>query len=111
MVSLQSIQAPNMRIMRGKALLDTAAKDFKFVENTPRGPRSIEIGRTSHSRFVRRPDGLYTITFRVDARMKYLSESLCAEVRELCKIITEDQKKIREGDCQWQRVRGIQKTK
>lgn len=94
-VSVQSVQAPNMRVMRGKALLDAAAEDFKFVENTPRGPRSVEVGRTLHSRFVRRPDGLYTITFRVDAGMKYLSEALCAEVRELCKTICEDRKRIR----------------
>jgi hypothetical protein len=81
---------PQLRIMRGKALLDSGDKRITFVENEPRGPRSVEIGRTGHSRYVRRPDGHYTITFRVDARTKYLTETLVAEVREVCKSIAED---------------------
>ena len=83
---------PNMRVMRGKALLDDEASDFKFVENEPRGPRSVEVGRTLHSRFVRRPDGMYTITFRCDASTKYLRETLTAEVAEIVKMITADKK-------------------
>lgn len=91
-VSLQTQTKPNMRVMSGKALLDDEANDFKFVENAPRGPRSIEIGRTPHSRFVRRPDGLYTVTLRCDASSKYLREELTAEVADIVKAITEDRK-------------------
>ena len=58
--------APHMRVMNGKALLDEESKDMKFVENAPRGERSVEVGRTAHSRYVRRPDGMYTITLRLD---------------------------------------------
>ena len=89
-LAVQAQRQPNMRVMRGKALLDVAAADFKFVENAPRGPRSIEIGRTVHSRFVRRPDGCYTLTFRVDANERFLRESLIAEVAEFCKVIAVD---------------------
>ena len=63
-VSRHTLSEPNMRVMRGKALLDDEASDFKFVENEPRGPRSVEVGRTAHSRFVRRPDkyrGIYVV--------------------------------------------------
>lgn len=88
---------PNMRVMRGKALLDDEAMDFKFVENAPRGPRSVEVGRTVHSRFVRRPDGLYTVTFRCDASTKYLRETLTAEVAEIVKMITADKKAQENG--------------
>lgn len=88
---------PNMRVMRGKALLDDEAMDFKFVENAPRGPRSVEVGRTVHSRFVRRPDGLYTVTFRCDASTKYLRETLTAEVAEIVRIITADKKAQNNG--------------
>jgi hypothetical protein len=91
-VSMHTLAEPNMRVMRGKALLDDEASDFKFVENEPRGPRSVEVGRTAHSRFVRRPDGMYTVTFRCDASTKYLREALTAEVAEIVKMITADKK-------------------
>lgn len=89
-LAVRSQRAPDMRVMRGKALLDEAAKEMKFVENEPRGARSVEVGRTAHSRFVRRPDGLYTITFRVSAKEDYLKETLIAEVREMCDRIRVD---------------------
>lgn len=89
-LAVQAQRQPNMRVMRGKALLDVTAADFKFVENEPRGPRSVEVGRTTHSRFVRRPDEGYTITFRVNAGEKFLRESLTAEVAELVKVINAD---------------------
>ena len=84
---------PNMRVMAGKALLDEESQDLKFVENAPRGPRSVEVGRTAHSRYIRRPDGLYTITLRVDvSRSKYLRETLTSEVAEIAKNIELDYK-------------------
>lgn len=83
---------PNMRVMAGKALLDEKSKDMKFVENPPRGPRSFEVGRTAHSRYVRRPDGLYTITLRVNATTKYLRELLTSEVAEIVKDVQQDYK-------------------
>lgn len=89
-LAVQAQRQPNMRVMRGKALLDVTAADFKFVENEPRGPRSVEVGRTTHSRFVRRPDEGYTITFRVNAGEKFLRESLTAEIAELVKVINVD---------------------
>lgn len=79
-----------MRVMRGKALLDSGDKRLTFIENTSRGPRSVEVGRTLHSRYVRRPDGLYTITLRVNADTKYLTETLVSEIREVSKVIAED---------------------
>lgn len=93
--------APHMRVMNGKALLDEESKDMKFVENAPRGERSVEVGRTAHSRYVRRPDGKYTITLRLDGSNKYLRETLTAEVAEIAKDITADYKQMkREKDGQ-----------
>lgn len=82
--------APNMRVMAGKALLDEESQDMKFVENPPRGPRSVEVGRTAHSRYIRRPDGMYTITLRVDASNKYLRETLTSEIADITKDIQLD---------------------
>lgn len=103
---MHSLRTPNMRVMRGKALFDDEASDFKFVENEPRGPRSQEVGRTNHSRFVRRPDGNYTITLRCNGNEKYLQETLVAEVREIVKSIkldismekSKEKKEVKDGE-------------
>lgn len=108
-VSMHTLTDPNMRVMRGKALLDDEAMDFKFVENAPRGPRSVEVGRTVHSRFVRRPDGLYTVTFRCDASTKYLRETLTAEVAEIVRIITADKKAQNNGKRKEEYQQGTEK--
>lgn len=83
-------EAVEKRLLAGKALLNTDKGEFLFSQNPPRGPRSVEIGRTAHSRFVRRPDGLYTVTFRVDTRERNYKEQLLAEVRELTKSLDLD---------------------
>lgn len=105
-VSMHTRTNPNMRVMSGKALLDDEASDFKFVENEPRGPRSVEVGRTVHSRFVRRPDGMYTITFRCDAATKYLRETLTAEVAEIVRLITADKKLQSNGKRKGENLQG-----
>lgn len=89
-VAVQGQRSPNMRVMNGRALLDVDGNDFKFVENAPRGPRSVEVGRTMHSRFVRRPDGLYTVTLRLAAGTKYLREAITAEIADIIKAIELD---------------------
>lgn len=76
---------PNMVILRGKGLLNQEEARFTFVQNPPRGARSVEVGRTAHSRSVRRPDGLYTVTFRFDASEKQVLPALLAEVRSVVK--------------------------
>lgn len=78
------------RLLSGKALLNMDKGEFLFAQNPPRGPRSVEIGRTAHSRYVRRPDGLYTVTFRVDTRERNYREQLLAEVRELTRALDVD---------------------
>lgn len=80
-------------VLRGKALYNGHEKEMTFVENMPRGPRSVEVGRTVHSRMVRRPDGKYTVTFRVEAGTKYLRQQLVAEVGDLVRMIEEDMKR------------------
>lgn len=64
-----------------------------FVENTPRGARSKEVMRTPHARMVRRPDGLYTVTFScLEAGEANLREQMLAEVRKLVTFMGEDKK-------------------
>lgn len=84
--------------MRGKALLSPQECEMTFIENPPHGPRSVEVGRTRSSRFVRRPDGLYTVTFRFNAAMPRLKENAVAEMRQVAKMIAEDYKSCCDTD-------------
>lgn len=82
------------RLLSGRALLNCEKGEFVFAQNAPRGPRSTEIGRTPHARFIRRPDGRYTITFScMDAEERNLREQLLAEVRTICTVMQSDRQK------------------
>lgn len=90
-VELQSQEQRNMVLLRGKAVLNETEKRFTFLQNPPRGKNSVEVGRTSHGRMVRRNDGLYTLTFRmINIDEKYIGESLLAEVRNIVKLAKTD---------------------
>lgn len=92
----QSDDAEN-KLLRGRALLNTKKGELSFVENAPRGPRSVEIGRTFHSRFVRRPDGGYTITLRIAGMNPIMREELLSEVRDVCRGIMDDMARVKGG--------------
>lgn len=86
-------EKPEMKLLRGRALLNPEKSELAFVQNTPRGARSVEVGRTLHSRYVRRPDGGYTATFRFDGDERNLREKLLSEVREMVTMVGEDMKR------------------
>lgn len=89
-VEISSQKNRDMVILRGKSLLNEREHRMTFVQNPPRGVRSVEVRRTSHSRMVRRADGLYTLTFRFDASEKYLLSALQSEVRAVAKAAIDD---------------------
>ena len=97
-VVAQMQEQSELKFMRGKALIDVGSREMTFVENTPRLARSVEVGRTMHARFVRRPDKNYTVTFRVSGDEKYLSEGLVAEIREIAKVIRADAASIKAAE-------------
>lgn len=76
-------QPKNNCLLGGKSLYCPEAKRFTFVQNLPRGPRSIEVARGVHCRIVRRPDGKFTATFRFDIEEKYIGSTLTAELRNI----------------------------
>lgn len=86
-------EKPEMKLLRGRALLNPEKSELAFVQNTPRGARSVEVGRTLHSRYVRRPDGGYTATLRFEGDEKNLREKLLSEVREMVTMVGEDLKR------------------
>lgn len=77
------------KILRGRVLIDPSDSRCTVVQNTPRGARSREIGRTMHARIVERPDGDFTITFRIPRNEKFKRETLIVESRTLAKIMNE----------------------
>lgn len=77
------------RVIRGRVLLDAGIKRCTIVQASPRTSRSREVGRTLHSRIVERPDGDFTITFRIPRKEAYKRETLIAESRTLAKIMNE----------------------
>lgn len=83
---------PALRLLRGRALLNPEKKEFAFVQNTPRGPRSVEVGRTPHSRYVCRPDGEYTVTVHFAATEGNIREQLLAETRTIVTAVQEHYK-------------------
>lgn len=106
-VDMYTVDAdPENKLLRGRALLNPQKKEFAFVQNTPRGPRSVEVGRTLHSRYVCRPDGGYTVTVRFGAEEKNIREQLLAETRQMVSSVQEHfkfaeaqrKKEKREGD-------------
>lgn len=89
-VDMYTVDAdPENKLLRGRALLNPQKKEFAFVQNTPRGPRSVEVGRTLHSRYVCRPDGGYTVTVRFGAEEKNIREQLLAETRQIVSSVLE----------------------
>ena len=93
-VVMQTIEEkPELSFVRGKACLDKADKRMTFVENAPRGARSVEVARQPHSRVVRRPDGLYTLTLRFGAGERYLKSVLQSEVRNIVDAVALDYEK------------------
>lgn len=86
----------NLRPMNGRILINSYENELNFREAAPRGPRSVEIGRTLHSRLVRRNDGGYTLTFRFNSGLRYLSSVLIAELRDVAKAVEYDKSKRKE---------------
>ena len=82
-VEMQTQEQRNMCILHGKALLNEDESRLTFVQNAPRGKRSVEIARSLHSRIVRRPDGCYTLTFRFDAGERMIRPALISEIRNM----------------------------
>lgn len=81
------------KIVGGKLLQWAASKEVTFVQNGPRGPRSVEIGRTAHARMVRLLNGHYSVRLRFAAGEREIGYQLLAEIRELNKMAADDEKK------------------
>lgn len=84
------------QIVGGKLLLWSDHKEVTFVQNAPRGARSVEIGRTAHARLVRLTNGHYSVRLRFSADERQVNYQLIAEMREINKMAAEDKQKQNE---------------
>ncbi len=82
-VGMRSQEERNLRVLRGQVLLNEAENRLTFIQNKPRGPKSLEVMRTSHSRLVRRHDGAYTLTFRFLSTDQQLLQRMVEEMSEI----------------------------
>ncbi|MBO4751122.1 MAG: hypothetical protein J5526_00020 [Bacteroidales bacterium] len=73
----------DMMTLRGRVIINETESSVLFVQNPPRGPQSVEVLRTPHSRLVRRPDGKYTLTFRYSADEPRVLAKLVMEMRNI----------------------------
>lgn len=94
------------QIVGGKLLLWQDSKEVTFVQNAPRGARSVEIHRTAHARLVRLVDGRYSVRVRFSALERQVGFQLIAEMREINKAASEDEAKQRR-----QQEGGVKDTK
>lgn len=74
----------NQRTLHGRITINKEEHHALFVQDKPRGQRSIEVMRTAHSRLVQRPDGNYTLTFRFSMLEENWNVKLVDEMKELC---------------------------
>lgn len=79
----------DMMTLRGRLVINEEESSLLFVQNSPRGPQSVEVLRTPHSRLVRRPDGKYTLTFRYSADEPKVLAKLVMEMRSIEKLAVE----------------------
>lgn len=78
------------KIIGGKMLQWSDSKEITFVQNAPRGARSVEIGRTAHARIVRLTNGAYSVRTRFNAEERSIGYQLIAELREINKMAQTD---------------------
>ena len=78
-VNLQSQNHYDQHVLNGKLFVN---------QNRPRGPRSIEMMRTPHSRLVRRPDGDFTLTFHFSKEEYAVGPQLLEELQKVVDFLS-----------------------
>lgn len=74
----------NQRTLHGRITINKEEHHALFVQDKPRGQRSIEVMRTAHSRLVQHPDGNYTLTFRFSMQEDGWNVKLVDEMMDVC---------------------------
>ena len=88
MVKLQSQSNYDQRVLNGKLFVNTQRHQVAFNQNCPRGPRSVEMMRTPHSRLVRRPDGDFTLTFHFSKEEYAVGPQMLEELQKVIDFLS-----------------------
>ena len=86
-VTLKSQEDYNLQVLRGKMVVNEEDHSLMFEQNAPRGPRSVEVMRTPHSRLVRRPDGRFTLSFRFSKEELEIGPQLIREMKAVVETL------------------------
>lgn len=87
-VNLQSQENYDQKVLNGKLFVNKGKHQVAFNQNRPRGPRSIEMMRTMHSRLVRRPDGDFTLTFHFSKEEYAVGPQLLEELQKVVDFLS-----------------------
>ena len=87
-VNLQSQENYDQKVLNGKLFVNKQKHQIAFNQNRPRGPRSIEVMRTMHSRLVRRPDGDYTLTFHFSSEEYAVGPQMLEELQKVVDFLS-----------------------
>ena len=88
MVKLQSQSNYDQRVLNGKLFVNTQRHQVAFNQNRPRGPRSVEMMRTPHSRLVRRPDGDFTLTLQFSKDEYAVGPQMLVELQKVIDFLS-----------------------
>jgi len=82
-VVINAYENCNLKLTGGRILLDEKSKQLKFMQNSPRGPRSTPIMKTFHSNVSLMPDGDYKIITRFSMRENNCGTQLVDEMIDI----------------------------
>ena len=82
-VTLKSQEDYNLQVLRGKVVVNEEDHSLMFEQNAPRGPRSVEVMCTPHSRLVRHPNGTLSLRFRFSDKEPGIGLQLLRELKAI----------------------------
>ena len=92
-VTLKSQEDYNLQVLRGKVIVNEEDHSLSFEQNAPRGPRSVEVMCTPHSRLVRQPNGTLSLRFRFSDQEPSIGSQLLCELKAILSTLDINSKK------------------
>ena len=92
-VTLKSQEDYNLKVLRGKVMVNEEDHSLSFEQNAPRGPRSVEVMCTPHARLVRQPNGRMSLRFRFSDKEPGIGLQLLRELKAILSTLDITSKK------------------
>jgi len=92
-VTMKSQENYNLKVLKGKVIVNEKDHSLSFEQNAPRGPRSVELMCTPHSRLVRQPNGGLSLRFRFSDKEPGIGFQLLCELKAILSTLDITSKK------------------